>query len=181
MLAVASHSRHCSSSAAPPCRPRRMSRRRARASARLILLALLVSAFAAAPAEARTIEAFIGSNLVNVQGHPPHTDVTVEVLRGGVVVGSRTMTTDADGFLEINHVGDADCFDPPATPDVTPGDVIRTTTAGDDPGVTDQATLRDLAIDFEAITTRRPTPSPSPGTRSAGTMRRSRRAPTSSS
>lgn len=101
----------------------------------------------------RTVEAFLGSDLTNVQGYPPNTEVTMEVLRNGVVVGSKTMTTDAQGFMEINHVGGADCWDEPATPDIMGGDVIRTTTAGDAEGVTDHVTVRDVAIDFDNVAT----------------------------
>lgn len=98
----------------------------------------------------RTIEAFLGSDLANVQGYPANTEVKMEVVRNGVVVGSKTATTDGDGFLEINHVGGADCWDEPATPDIMGGDVIRTTTAGDPEGVVDHATVRDVDINFDA-------------------------------
>lgn len=134
---------------------------RGRVSPRKLLAASLCAAIIALPAlaqpasaedvvqEGRTIEAFIGTNLIGLDGYPANRSVKVEVVRNGVVVGSKTMTTDGTGFLEINHVGGADCFDPPATPDIMPGDTIRTTTEGDAEGVTDRAVVRDVGIGFE--------------------------------
>ncbi len=101
----------------------------------------------------RTIEAFLGSDLANVQGYPANTEVKMEVVRNGVLVGSKTANTDGDGFLEINHVGGADCWDEPATPDIMGGDVIRTTTTGDPDGTVDYATARDVGLEFETIAT----------------------------
>ena len=99
----------------------------------------------------RTIEAFIGTNLVDVQGYPANRAFTLEVIRNGVPVGRVGGTTDATGFAEFNHVGGGqvpagDCFRPPVTPDVMPGDTIRTRVAGET--TFDSAVVRDLSVDF---------------------------------
>lgn len=125
----------------------------------VLAIALAISALAT-PASAQdasqgTIEAFIGSNLVNVQGYPANTEVTIEVIRGDVTVATVTGQTDADGFAEFNHVGGGqvgeggDCFRPPASPDIMPGDTIRAV-AGT---VDNSAVVRDLGVDFETIDT----------------------------
>lgn len=117
---------------------------------------MLVSAATAAfpltalPAEAvvggdRVIEVFTGSNLIGLTNYPANTDVTVEVVRQGFVIGSATKTTDADGVIELNHIGAEanDCFDGPTSPDVMPEDTIRTTF-----GTTvDTSTVRGVWID----------------------------------
>lgn len=106
----------------------------------------------------RTIEAFIGSDLVNVQNYPANKQVTIEVVRNGVVAGSVSGKTDASGFAEFNHTGGGqvaaggDCFKPPVSPDIMPGDTIRTKTQGDR-GARDSAVVRDVEIDFDSITT----------------------------
>ncbi len=119
----------------------------------------LVSTAAAADnvTAGRTIEAFTGTNLVNVQNYPANRSVTIAVLRNGVLVSSVTGKTDATGFAEFNHVGGGqvskggDCFKPPVSPDIMPGDTIRTRTAGDPAGRFDRAVVRDIEVDFETI------------------------------
>ncbi|QIN81385.1 hypothetical protein GBA63_01150 [Rubrobacter tropicus] len=106
----------------------------------------------------RTIEAFTGTDLVDLQGYPANADVTVEVIRSGVLVGRVGGTTDDTGFVEFNHAGGGqvpagDCFQPNATPDIRAGDVIRTRTAGDPAGVFDSAVARDIGVNFATITT----------------------------
>lgn len=102
----------------------------------------------------RSIEAFIGTNLVDIQGYPANKSVKVEVLRNGVLVGSVVGRTDADGYIEFNHVGGGpvsaggDCFQNPVSPDVMPGDVIRTQVAGE--SIRDRAVVRDIFLDTEA-------------------------------
>ncbi len=102
-----------------------------------------------------TIEAFIGTNLINVQNYPANTSVTIQVIRRGLVVGSVTGTTDAEGFTEFNHGGGGqvseggDCFAPPSTPDVLPGDTVRAV-AGT---VNNSAVVRNIGINFDAIST----------------------------
>jgi hypothetical protein len=128
-------------------------------AAGLALAALAPRASAADSVQpGRTIEAFIGTDLVNVQGYPANTQVTIEVLRRGILIGSATGMTDAEGFLEVNHAGGGpfplgDCFEGDATPDVRAGDVVRVRTASDPAGVFDSAVVRDLGVNFDTITT----------------------------
>lgn len=101
----------------------------------------------------RTIEAFTGTNLVDLQGYPSNKSVRIQVLRNGVLVSSVAGRTDADGFVEFNHTGggqvpQGDCFQRPVTPDVMPGDMIRTKVAGET--TTDRAVVRDIFMDTEA-------------------------------
>jgi hypothetical protein len=74
--------------------------------------------------------------------------VSVEVLRHGVVIGHTVKTTDFEGVIEINHVGAEadDCFDPPSSPDVMPGDTIRTTVVNN-PANRDTSVVHGVWID----------------------------------
>ena len=82
-----------------------------------------------------------------------------------VVIGSVTGRTDASGTLEINHLGGGqfpvgDCWAGPVTPDIMPGDTVRTTIAaplGADGQPTgendvDSTNVRDIFIDVDATT-----------------------------
>src|SRR3712207_3933753 len=110
-------------------------------TAALIVPAVVVPASAADSVKrGRTIEAFIGTNLVDVQNYPAGKSIRVTVLRNGDVIGTadgRTGTRGANrGFAEFNHDGGGpfprgDCFNRPFTPDIVPGDVIRTKVAGE--------------------------------------------------
>ena len=144
-----------------------------------ILAALLLASMFAPPitrpAQAevndpgRAIEVFYERNLVLATGYPTDTKVRIDVIRAEQLVGSVTGRTDADGNLEINHVGGNDCWgpndlDPNApnvTPDIKPGDKVQTTVlnedgtpkldasgAGDD---VDFTVTRDVAIDMDQI------------------------------
>lgn len=102
------------------------------------------------------MQAFIGTNLVNVQNYPAGKSIRVDVLRGGTLVASaegRTGTRGANrGFAEFNHDGGGpfprgDCFRR-VTPDIVAGDVIRTKVAGE--AGTDRAVVRDVFLDTEA-------------------------------
>jgi len=127
-------------------------------TAALVVPAVVVPASAADSVKrGRTIEAFIGTNLVDVQGYPAGKAIKVTVLRNGEVVGTadgRTGTRGANrGFAEFNHTGGGpfprgDCFNRPNTPDIVPGDVIRTKVQGE--AGTDRAVVRDIFLDTEA-------------------------------
>jgi len=119
----------------------------------------------------QTIEAFIGTNLVGLYGYEPGERVTLEVIRNiagtDTVIGTATKTasmpvpddpstpdedeSDPGGFIEINHGGTAenDCFDGTNTPNIRPGDTLKTTGAAS--GV-DSEVVRDLRIRFNRIT-----------------------------
>lgn len=113
---------------------RRRPRRRGRPAAVLASLATAALSLSAIPADAavtggQSIEVFTGSNLISLTGYPVNTQVKIEVLRKGFVIGSAVKTTDADGAIEMNHIGAEanDCFDGQSSPDVMPGDTMRTT------------------------------------------------------
>jgi hypothetical protein len=112
----------------------------------------LVGSATAAVTGGQTIEAFIGTNLVGLSGYGAGEEVTLEVIRAGNTIGTATKTADGTGFIEINHDGVAgdDCFDSANTPNIKPGDTLRTTGAvsGEDFEV-----VRDVGINFNQITT----------------------------
>lgn len=126
-------------------------------TAALVIPALVMPASAADSVKrGRTIEAFIGTNLVNVQNYPAGKSIRVDVLRGGTLVSTadgRTGTRGANrGFMEWNHDGGGpyprgDCFKR-VTPDIVAGDVIRTKVQGE--AGTDRAVVRDIFLDTEA-------------------------------
>jgi len=123
-------------------------------TAALVLSALAAPALGAVK-DPRAIEVFFNRDLVLAYGYPPATALKVDVLRGpaDVVVGTTTQTTDAAGVLEINHVGGGDCWDPPATPDIIPGDTVRVTVldgAGQPTADVDSTATRDLFVDLDA-------------------------------
>ena len=72
----------------------------------------------------RAIEVFYERDLVLITGYPADTKVRIDVIRADQVVGSVTGRTDAEGNLEINHLGINDCWGPndldPNAPNVTP-------------------------------------------------------------
>lgn len=105
-----------------------------------------------AVAGGRSIEVFHGRDFVGLSGYPARTPVTVDVVRGGAVVGTVTRNTLADGSLEINHLGDTDCWAPPVTPDIMPGDQVRSTfTNATGATVEDFTAVRDVYVDTENI------------------------------
>lgn len=136
-----------------------------KALAASVLAAALAIPALAPPASAQaapqgTIEAFIGTDLVDLQGYPADTEVAIQVVRRGIVVGSVTGTTDADGFVEFNHAGGGqvseggDCFAPPSTPDIVAGDTIRTVYLdGLGNEVVQSEVVRNVGINFETIST----------------------------
>ena len=141
----------------------RMKRFLAISATALIASVALASPLTTSPAQAavkegRTIETFYGIDYVALHGYTDYAnkDVKVDVLRGPnqVPVGSVNVKPDRTGFVEINHIGGGpfpggDCWDDPATPDIQPGDVIRTTPA-DNPTDQDTSAVRDIIIDQAA-------------------------------
>lgn len=127
-------------------RGRNSLRRGTVAAALASMTALSLSAVSAdaAVSGGRTIEVQTGSNLVIMDHYPADTNVLVQVERQGIVIGETTKPTDGEGLLELNHVGVTDCFDGPTSPDIKPGDVIRTTLPG---GVEDFSRVRGVWID----------------------------------
>jgi len=115
-------------------------------------LAAAIAALGIAPAadaavqSPRSIEAAHGRDLVILSDYPAGKPVTVDVIRGGVVIARASRyKTDRTGFLEVNHLGVDDCFDDGSAPDIRPGDTIRTTVAGED--VDDSMVVQNVTYD----------------------------------
>lgn len=103
--------------------------RAAAAAGALVAVTMPVLSADGAVGAGRTIEVFTGTDMIGLAGYPANTNVKVEVVRHGIVVGYATRMTDSVGQIVLNHVGGAagDCFDSPTSPDVQPSDTIRTT------------------------------------------------------
>jgi hypothetical protein len=101
----------------------------------------------------RVIEVFYERDIVSLDSYPANTPVTIEVVRAGQVVGSVTRATDESGFLEINHIGLNDCWTSEFTPDIAPGDEVRTSFQDAATGlqVSDFTVVRDVFINLDAI------------------------------
>ena len=115
-------------------------------------LAAAIAAFGIAPAadaavqSPRSIEAAHGRDLVILSDYPANKQVTVDVIRGGVVIARASeYKADRTGFLEVNHLGIDDCFDGGTAPDIRPGDTIRTTVAGE--AVDDSMVVQNVTYD----------------------------------
>ena len=120
--------------------------RAAAATGAVVVAAMPVLAADAVPSGGRSHEVFTQSNLMAFTGYPPNTDVRVEVVRQGSVIGFATKSTDGTGTIEMNHDGAAgdDCFESPTSPDVGAGDRIRTTILPD--GAIDTSVVRGVRI-----------------------------------
>lgn len=131
----------------------------ASACASLLAFSTFVPGATAAVKPDRSIEAFYGRDLVLITGYPASVGVKIDVLRNGVNVGSVTGKTGAAGTadagtLEINHIGEGDCWNAPVTPDIKPGDTVRTTVlngAGNPNADRDFTVVRDVGVDFDAM------------------------------
>ncbi len=104
----------------------------AAATGAVVAAAMPVLSADAVPSGGRSHEVATQSNLMIFAGFPPNTDVLVEVVRRGEVLGFATKTADGEGLIEMNHDGapgggDGDCFESATSPDVRAGDRIRTT------------------------------------------------------
>jgi hypothetical protein len=98
------------------------------------------------PAAPHSIIAFPGRDFISAEGYDPAGGVvTVSLLRNGSVVSEAHVTPDRFGLVEVNHPGGG-CWEI-VTPDVRPGDVIRTTTAA---GVVDQTKVANVTAGLPA-------------------------------
>ena len=139
---------------AAPARGNRVHRRNtggrrlsaAAATGAVVLAAMPVLSADAVPSDGRSHEVFTQSNLMAFTSYPPDTDVMVEVVRRGSVIGFATKSTDGTGTIEMNHDGAEgdDCFESPTSPDVRAGDRIRTTILPD--GASDTSVVRGVWI-----------------------------------
>ena len=92
------------------------------------------------PAAPHAIVAFSERDFISAEGYDPADGpVTVEVIRRGQVVSQAHVTPDLEGLLEVNHPGGG-CWEG-VTPDLRPGDVVRTTTRS---GLRDQTTVANV-------------------------------------
>jgi hypothetical protein len=95
------------------------------------------------PANGHAITSFPDRDFINGLGWPVGGVLTVEDIRGGVVVGTATVTAlGPDGHFDLNHAGGDPCWQR-VTPDVRAGDVIRVTDAN---GVADQTTVANVKV-----------------------------------
>ena len=122
--------------------------RAAAAAGAMVAVAMPVLSADGAVGGTRSIEVFPATDMIGLAGYPPNTNVKVEVLRHGFVVGFATRMTDSLGGIVLNHVGGAagDCFDPPSSPDVQPTDTIRATVLKPG-GARDTSVVRGVWID----------------------------------
>ena len=93
------------------------------------------------PVAPRSITAFPQRDFVSVAGYTAvEGPMVVSVLRGGALVSQSTpIMPDAQGLVEVNHVGGGCWLN--VTPDIRPGDVVRVTNAA---GVPDQTTVANV-------------------------------------
>jgi hypothetical protein len=93
----------------------------------------------------RSIEVTTTSDLVILDGYPAGAKVKITAHRGGVVVGSAIKRVKPDGSIEMNHTGGTDCWESARTPNLRPGDRIRTKIIGT--RIIDSMIVRGLFID----------------------------------
>ncbi len=120
--------------------------RAAAATGAVVVAAMPVLSADAVPGGGRSHEVFTQSNLIGLTGYPADTEVRVEVIRRGSVIGFATKSSDVSGTIEMNHDGAEgdDCFESPTSPDVRAGDRIRTTILPD--GVRETSVVRGIRI-----------------------------------
>ena len=93
----------------------------------------------------RSIEVTTSSDMVILQGYPNRARVRIMAIRGGVIVGSAIKRVQPGGLIEMNHGGGADCWESARTPNLRPGDTIRTRIIGT-PTI-DTSVVRGVFID----------------------------------
>ncbi|MFE4836378.1 hypothetical protein ACFRAU_17065, partial [Arthrobacter sp. NPDC056691] len=108
------------------------------------------------PAAPHSILVFPVRDFVSASGYARTDVATVQVLRGGAVIGSAAnlipqddpATPGFDGLVEVNHPGGG-CWDG-VTPDIRTGDVVRVLTA---PGVGDETFTANVTVTQQATKT----------------------------
>jgi hypothetical protein len=93
----------------------------------------------------RSIEVTTTSDMVILEGYPRRARVRITARRDGVVVGSAIKRVQPGGTIEMNHGGGADCWESARTPNLRPGDKIRTRVMGT--RTIDSTIVRGLFID----------------------------------
>ena len=114
---------------------------RRRAAAGLTAFAVSVLGLAAAspvraaaaindpPAPPHTINVFPVRDFVSADGYAASDRPTIQVIRGGTVIGTASNLVPQNGLVEVNHPGGG-CWEG-VTPDIRPGDIVRVLTAPD--------------------------------------------------
>jgi hypothetical protein len=87
------------------------------------------------------ITVFPERDMVSAEGYTAGDHPTIQVLRGGAVIGTSSVLTPAAGIVEVNHPGGG-CWEG-TTPDIRPGDVVRVLTAAD---VGDQTSVGNVIV-----------------------------------
>ncbi|MBT2547003.1 Ig-like domain-containing protein [Arthrobacter sp. ISL-65] len=87
------------------------------------------------------ITVFPERDMVSAEGYAAGDHPTIQVLRGGAVIGTSSVLTPAAGIVEVNHPGGG-CWEG-TTPDIRPGDVVRVLTA---PDVGDQTSVGNVTV-----------------------------------
>lgn len=112
------------------------------------LVALAVPTAAVVPAFAvisdpgtHIITVFPERDMVSAEGYASGDRPTIQVLRGGAVIGTSSVLTPVAGIVEVNHPGGG-CWEG-TTPDIRSGDVIRVLTA---PDVGDQTFVGNVIV-----------------------------------
>jgi hypothetical protein len=93
----------------------------------------------------RSIEVTTTSDLVILEGYPRRAQVRIMAFRRGVMVGFATKRVQPGGTIEMNHGGGTDCWESPRTPNLRPGDTIRTRIIGT--RIIDSMVVRGMFID----------------------------------
>jgi hypothetical protein len=92
----------------------------------------------------RSIEVTTTSDLVILEGYPNRTDVRIMAFRKGVKIASATKRV-RNNEIVLNHGGGTDCWESARTPNLRPGDTIRTRIIGT--RTVDSMVVRGLFID----------------------------------
>ena len=87
------------------------------------------------------ITVFPERDMVSAEGYADSDRPTIQVLRGGAVIGTASSLVPVAGVVEVNHPGGG-CWEG-TTPDIRSGDVIRVLTA---PGVGDQTFVGNVTV-----------------------------------
>ena len=87
------------------------------------------------------ITVFPERDMVSAEGYAAGDRPTIQVLRGGAVIGTASNLVPVAGVVEVNHPGGG-CWDG-TTPDIRSGDVIRVLTA---PDVGDQTFVGNVTV-----------------------------------
>ncbi|RAM38926.1 Ig-like domain-containing protein [Arthrobacter globiformis] len=87
------------------------------------------------------ITVFPERDMVSAEGYAAGDRPTIQVLRGGAVIGTSSVLTPVAGIVEVNHPGGG-CWEG-TTPDIRPGDVVRVLTA---PDVGDQTFVGNVTV-----------------------------------